>query len=65
MLDFTDFNLIHAALFTFAAVSVLAEQTLRARYGQHAYKDQTALVALLTFWFGLENYFRLVVLVFS
>lgn len=65
ILDFTDWNLVHVFLFTFSLMATLAELTLRARFGQHAYKDQSTLAAVLTFWFGIEAYFRAVVIVFS
>lgn len=49
VLDFTDLNILHVFLFTFSVCAILAEQTLRARYGQQAYVDTSALGAALTF----------------
>lgn len=63
--DFSDWNLIHVAMFTLAAVSICFDLTMRSRYGQFVHKDQSALCATLTFWFWLENYFRAVVIIFS
>ena len=44
---------------------VFFELTLRSRFGQFVYKDTVSMFALFTFWFGLENYVRLLLLVFS
>lgn len=44
---------------------VFFELTMRSRFGQFLYKDAASLFALFTFWFGLENYIRLLLLVFS
>jgi hypothetical protein len=44
---------------------VFFELTLRSRYGQLLFKDTATLFALFTFWFGLENYVRFLLVVFS
>lgn len=44
---------------------IIFEPTLRARAGQLVYKDTVTLVAAMTFWLSLENYIRVVLLVFS
>jgi len=38
---------------------------MRARFGQYLFKDTATLLALFTFWFGLENYIRLLLFVFA
>ena len=45
-------------------MAVIWENVTRARYGQFVYKDQVLLFATFSFWFFIENYFRLIVIVF-
>jgi len=63
--DFSDWNSIHVWLFAISLFVVFFELTLRSRYGQYVYKDTVTLFALFSFWFGLENYIRLLLLVFA
>jgi hypothetical protein len=65
ILDFSDWNSLHVWLLTLSLFVVFFELTLRSRFGQFVYKDTASLFALFTFWFGLENYIRLLLLVFS
>jgi len=65
ILDFSDWNSIHIWLFLISLFVVFFELTLRSRYGQYVFKDNVSLFALFSFWFGLENYIRLLLLVFS
>lgn len=62
--DFTDWNLLHVWLLVFCISIILFEPTLRAQAGQFVYKDLVSMVAALTFWLGLENYVRLILVVF-
>ena len=63
--DFSDWSLLHVLLLLGATAVVINENILRSQAGQYVYKDQAALVAALNFWFGCENYFRLILVVFS
>jgi len=65
ILDFSDWNSVHVWLLTLSLFVVFFELTLRSRFGQFVYKDTVSMFALFTFWFGLENYVRLLLLVFS
>lgn len=65
VLDFSDWNGLHVWLLTLSLFVVFFELTLRSRFGQFVYKDTASMFALFTFWFGLENYIRLLLLVFS
>jgi hypothetical protein len=65
ILDFSDWNSVHVWLFVVSLLVVFFELTLRSRYGQYVYKDTVSLFALFSFWFGLENYIRLLLLIFS
>lgn len=62
--DASDWNVLHCVLLLFSAMAVVWENTTRARYGQFVYKDQVLLFATFSFWFFLENYFRVVVIAF-
>jgi hypothetical protein len=65
ILDFSDWNALHVWLLALSLFVVFFELTLRSRFGQFVYKDLASLVALFSFWFGLENYVRLLLLIFS
>jgi hypothetical protein len=62
LLDWTDLNFLHVGLLGVAAVVVLAELTLRARFGQTGSKDVQCGFAAFVFWVHLENYLRLVLI---
>lgn len=64
ILDLSDFNLIHVWLVVFSALVVYFDLLLRARFGQFVTKDLTSLVAAFTFMWGLENYVRILLVVF-
>ncbi len=65
ILDFSDWNSIHVWLLVLSLFVVFFELTLRSRFGQFVYKDTASTFALFTFWFGLENYIRMLLMVFS
>lgn len=65
ILDFSDWNSMHVWLLTVSLFVVFFELTMRARFGQYLFKDTATLLALFTFWFGLENYIRLLLFVFA
>ena len=64
MLDATDWNGLHCLLLLFSLMAVIWENVTRARYGQFVHKDQVLLFATFSFWFFLENYFRVIVVIF-
>lgn len=64
LFDASDWNGIHVLLLLFSAMAVIWENVTRARFGQFVYKDQVLLFATFSFWFFIENYFRLIVITF-
>jgi hypothetical protein len=62
--DPTDWNIVHVFLFLTCCLIVIWENVVRARYGQFVYKDQVLLFSTFSFWFALENYSRLIVIIF-
>lgn len=64
LFDASDWNGLHCALLLFSTVAVIWENITRARYGQFVYKDQVLMFSTFSFWFFLENYMRLIVIVF-
>ena len=63
-LDPTDWNIIHVIFLFMAILIVTWENISRSKYGQFVFKDLVLLHATFSFWFGLETYARLVVIVF-
>jgi len=43
---------------------VVWENVIRSRYGQFVYKDQVLAFSTFSFYFSMENYFRLILIVF-
>lgn len=64
LFDPTDWNIVHVVLITASLWIVVWENIVRSRYGQFVYKDQVLLFSTFTFWFALENYTRLIIIVF-
>jgi len=64
LLDLSDFNLLHVWLLVLAGLATYFDLSLRARAGQYLAKDLTVAAAAFTFTWGLENYVRLLLLVF-
>lgn len=65
LFDFTDLNITHVILFTFCLTFIWAEHALRTRFGQYTYKDQVSLYGALGWLNLMNNYFRLLLAVFS
>jgi hypothetical protein len=63
-LDFSDLNILHVWVCGVCVCVIVCELVCRAAAGQAAYKDLVVLVAVVTFWLNLENYFRVLLLVF-
>lgn len=63
-LDPTDWNIVHVILFLFSILIVIWENIVKSKFGQYVFKDLVLLNATFSFWFGLETYARLVVIVF-
>lgn len=55
---------MHVWLLALSVSVILFEPTLRARAGQFVYKDFVSMAAALTFWLGMENYIRALLVVF-
>lgn len=64
LLDASDWNWLHCVLLLFSFMAILWENVTRARHGQFVHKDQTLLFAAFSFWFFLENYLRVIVVIF-
>lgn len=64
LLDWSDLNFIHIGAMAVAALVVYYDLLTRARVGQYVMKDLNVAAAALTFIWGLENYVRLILLVF-
>lgn len=64
LFDPTDWNIVHVLLFLICLWIVVWENIVRARYGQFVYKDQVLVFSTFSFWFALENYSRLIVIIF-
>lgn len=64
LFDATDWNGIHVILLVLSIMVVIWENVSRARFGQFVYKDQVLTFATFSFWFFLENYFRVIVILF-
>lgn len=64
LFDASDWNGLHCVLLLFSVMAVVWENVTRARYGQFVYKDQVLLFATFSFWFFLENYTRIIIIVF-
>lgn len=65
VLDFTDLNVLHVALFALSIAAILAELAARARYGHYLYKDTASLLAAMAFWLHIDNYVRAVWLILA
>jgi hypothetical protein len=63
-LDPTDWNVVHVILLLFSVLIVAWDNIIRSKLGQYVFKDLVLLNATFSFWFGLETYARLVVIVF-
>ena len=64
ILDMSDLNLLHVWVLTFALLITYFDLVLRARVGQYLSKDVVLVGAAFTFVWGLENYVRVLLLVF-
>lgn len=64
ILDLSDFNLLHVWVLVGCALSTYFDLVMRARNGQFVLKDTTSMAAAFTFTWGLENYIRVLLLVF-
>lgn len=64
LFDITDLNVVHVFLIIICFFSVVWENMLKSKYGQYLLKDQSLLFAFSSYWFVLENYIYLVVIVF-
>lgn len=63
-LDPTDWNLTHVVLLVLSAMVVCWDNIVRSRFGQFVYKDQILMFSAFAFWFGIDWWSRLIILVF-
>lgn len=64
VLELSDLNLLHVAALALCAFLTYFDLSLRSRWGQYVFKDGVVSTAALVFAWGLENYLRLLLLVF-
>jgi len=62
--DPTDWNIIHILLFFLSTFVIIWDNIIRSRYGQFSFKDQILVFSTFSFWFSIENYSRLIVIIF-
>jgi hypothetical protein len=64
LFDFSDWSVAQVFLFVLALCVCVWENSMRARLGQWAHKDQVLLFASLSFFWSMDNYVRAIVIIF-
>lgn len=62
--DFTDWNILHILFIVICVLSIINENIVKSKYGQYVIKDKILLFSTFSYWFFLQNYVFLVIIVF-
>lgn len=62
--DITDFNIVHIFFLIVCFIIIIFENIVKSKYGQFLFKDQVLMFSTFSYWFFLQNYVLIVLIIF-